>query len=82
MKLKELAWFKSVFFFIECKIHYWLNRSPPIYKSKQKQPYDINKMPIPSGKLKTKMLFRFKVSFQTSEKQTIKKMVPIITWAP
>src|SRR5215475_6343046 len=43
-------------------------RSPDIYAGKQKQPYDVDEMPVPGGELEAEMLFRAEVARHRSRK--------------
>ena len=57
-------------------------RAPHIDAGEEEQPDDVDEMPVPGGRLEAEMLARGKWPVKARNRQTIRKIVPMMTWKP
>ena len=56
--------------------------TPDIDAGEQEQPHHVDEMPVPGGEFEAEVLGRREVAGMARNRQTIRKIVPMITWKP
>ena len=56
--------------------------APDVDGDEQEQPHDVDEVPVPGGRLEAEMLLGGEVALVGAARQTIRKMVPMMTWEP